>query len=105
MLDHSLLLTDLYQLSMMEVYDRHDMRQTAVFELFVRKLPAKRGFLMMAGLEQLVQFLEQIALLGGGARMAAFNRPVLAWLRRRLGRHTLHRRPRQHGRGHGFLYR
>jgi nicotinate phosphoribosyltransferase len=60
MIDNSLLLTDLYQLSMMEVYARHDMRQTAVFELFVRKLPARRGFLMMAGLAQLVQFLEQM---------------------------------------------
>jgi nicotinate phosphoribosyltransferase len=60
MLDHSLLLTDLYQLSMLEVYERYDMRDTAVFELFVRKLPSRRGFLMMAGLEQLVQFLEQM---------------------------------------------
>jgi nicotinate phosphoribosyltransferase len=60
MLDHSLLLSDLYQLSMLEVYQRYDMRETAVFELFVRKLPSRRGFLMMAGLEQLVQFLEQM---------------------------------------------
>jgi nicotinate phosphoribosyltransferase len=60
MLDNSLLLTDLYQLSMLEVYARHGMEQTAVFELFVRKLPARRGFLMMAGLEQLVQFLERM---------------------------------------------
>lgn len=71
MLDHSLLLTDLYQLSMMEVYGRHDMRQTAVFELFVRKLPRKRGFLMMAGLEQLVQFLEQMR----------YSAEELEWLR------------------------
>lgn len=60
MLDHSLLLTDLYQLSMMEVYARHGMQQSAVFELFVRKLPARRQFLMAAGLESLVQFLEQM---------------------------------------------
>jgi nicotinate phosphoribosyltransferase len=58
MLDDSLLLSDLYQLSMLEAYARHGMQQTAVFELFVRKLPARRGFLMMAGLEQLAQFLE-----------------------------------------------
>jgi len=71
MLDHSLLLTDLYQLSMMEVYGRHDMRQTAVFELFVRKLPRNRGFLMMAGLEQLAQFLEQMR----------YSAEELEWLR------------------------
>ncbi|MGD9881370.1 MAG: nicotinate phosphoribosyltransferase [Reyranella sp.] len=71
MLDHSLLLTDLYQLSMMEVYRRHDMSERAVFELFVRKLPAGRGFLMMAGLEQLVHFLEQMR----------YSPEELAWLR------------------------
>lgn len=60
MLDHSLLLTDLYQLSMMEVYARHGMQQNAVFEFFVRKLPARRRFLMVAGLEPLVRFLEQM---------------------------------------------
>jgi nicotinate phosphoribosyltransferase len=34
------------------------MTETAVFELFVRKLPPGRGFLMAAGLEQAVGFLE-----------------------------------------------
>jgi nicotinate phosphoribosyltransferase len=71
MLDHSLLLTDLYQLSMMEVYARHEMHQRAVFELFVRKLPVRRRFLMMAGLEQLVHFLEQMR----------YSAEELAWLR------------------------
>ena len=58
MLDHSLLLSDLYQLSMLEVYRAEGMDKIAVFELFVRKLPARRGFLMAAGLEQLLGFLE-----------------------------------------------
>ena len=71
MLDHSLLLGDLYQLSMLEVYQRHGMDKTAVFELFVRKLPSRRGFLMMAGLEQLVQFLEQMH----------YSEQELEWLR------------------------
>ena len=53
MLDHSLLLSDLHQLSMLEVYRPQSMDAAAVFELFVRKLPFRRGFLMMAGLEQL----------------------------------------------------
>ncbi|MFZ5780007.1 MAG: nicotinate phosphoribosyltransferase [Pseudomonadota bacterium] len=60
MIDHSLLLTDLYQLSMLEVYDRHRMEQTAAFELFVRKLPDRRDFLMAAGLTTLVEFLERM---------------------------------------------
>ena len=71
MIEHSLLLTDLYQLAMLEAYSVHGMDETAVFELFVRKLPAERGFLMAAGLEQAVGFLE-------GMRFAPDE---LAWLR------------------------
>ncbi|MCW3474588.1 nicotinate phosphoribosyltransferase [Limobrevibacterium gyesilva] len=58
MLEQSLLLTDLYELAMLEAYAAHGMAGTASFELFVRKLPPTRGFLMAAGLEQLVGFLE-----------------------------------------------
>jgi nicotinate phosphoribosyltransferase len=56
----SVLLTDLYQLSMLYVYWRLGMEQTAVFEFFVRKLPSSRRFLVAAGLEQLVEYLEQL---------------------------------------------
>jgi nicotinate phosphoribosyltransferase len=52
------LLTDLYQLSMLQAYRDAGMTRTACFELFVRKLPARRGFLMAAGLAQVVEFLE-----------------------------------------------
>ena len=55
------LLTDLYQLNMMPAYLEHGDTDTAVFELFVRKLPASRGFLMAAGLEQALEFLETCA--------------------------------------------
>ena len=54
------LLTDLYQLTMLNAYFAHGMRETAVFELFVRKLPASRNFMMAAGLEQALTFLEQL---------------------------------------------
>jgi nicotinate phosphoribosyltransferase len=36
------------------------MRDTAVFELFVRRLPRTRRFLLAAGLEQAVQYLESL---------------------------------------------
>ncbi len=55
--DHSLLLTDLYQLNMVEAYLAEGMHEHAVFEFFVRKLPRTRGFLMAAGLEQAVRFI------------------------------------------------
>jgi nicotinate phosphoribosyltransferase len=54
------LLTDLYQLTMLDAYRRHRMEDTAVFELFVRKLPAGRNFLMAAGLEQALDYLERL---------------------------------------------
>lgn len=52
------LLTDLYQLNMMQAYLDHEHTKTAVFEFFVRKFPARRGFLVAAGLEQALDFLE-----------------------------------------------
>jgi nicotinate phosphoribosyltransferase len=54
------LLTDLYQLNMIEAYLARSETKTAVFELFVRRLPARRGFLMAAGLEQALEFLEDL---------------------------------------------
>lgn len=56
----SALLTDLYQLTMLQGYFDQGMNETAVFEFFVRKLPAKRNFLIAAGLEQALAFLEQV---------------------------------------------
>ncbi|HYM72666.1 MAG TPA: nicotinate phosphoribosyltransferase [Stellaceae bacterium] len=55
------LLTDLYQLNMLTAYRDHGMTDIAVFELFVRKLPMRRGFLMAAGLEQALCHLETLA--------------------------------------------
>jgi nicotinate phosphoribosyltransferase len=56
----SALLTDLYQLTMIQAYLRHGMEEEAVFELFIRKLPPHRNFLLAAGLEQVVEFLSQL---------------------------------------------
>jgi nicotinate phosphoribosyltransferase len=60
----SALLTDLYQLNMMQVYLAHDETQTAVFEFFVRKLPARRGFLLAVGLEQVLDYLTNLRFTG-----------------------------------------
>ncbi len=57
---NSPLLTDLYQLNMMQAYLDHGKMGTAVFEFFVRKLPPNRGFLVAAGLEQALGFLESL---------------------------------------------
>ena len=50
----SALLTDLYQLTMLDAYLEQGMCDQAVFEFFVRRLPENRSFLMAAGLEQLL---------------------------------------------------
>lgn len=54
------LLTDYYQLNMSQAYLELGQVRTAVFELFIRKLPDRRGFLMAAGLEQALDFLETL---------------------------------------------
>lgn len=68
----SLLLTDLYELGMLDAYRREGMEAPACFEFFVRKLPPCRNFLVAAGLAQVVEFLED----------ARFAEEELAWLER-----------------------
>ncbi len=68
----SALLTDLYQLTMLQGYHDCGMDETAVFEFFVRRLPPERGFLIAAGLEQALQFLENLK----------FSRSELEWLQK-----------------------
>lgn len=45
------LLADLYQFTMLQTYLEQDMQDTAVFELFMRKLPPDRNFMVAAGLD------------------------------------------------------
>ncbi len=52
------LFTDLYELNMAASYLRRGMDQEATFSLFVRRLPPNRGFLVAAGLEPCLEFLE-----------------------------------------------
>jgi nicotinate phosphoribosyltransferase len=54
------LLTDLYELNMVASYLRRRMNGTATFSLFVRRLPATRGFIVAAGVESCLDFLEQM---------------------------------------------
>lgn len=56
----SALLTDLYELTMAQAYLEQKMDQLAVFEFFVRKLPAHRNFLLAAGLEQVLDYLSEL---------------------------------------------
>ena len=55
------LFTDFYQLTMMSGYfDAGKYHQSAVFELFFRKIPQQGGYCLTAGLEQALDFLENL---------------------------------------------
>lgn len=55
------LLTDLYELNMAASYLRRGMVAPATFSLYVRGLPAERGFVVTAGLEPCLTFLESFS--------------------------------------------
>src|SRR5262252_4826817 len=56
---------------MIQAYLDHGDTDTAVFELFVRALPARRRFLLAAGLHQALDFLENLR----------FSPPEIDWLK------------------------
>ena len=82
----SLLLTDLYELTMLQTYFEHGMTGLAVFELFFRR-PAHeaRNFLVAAGLEQALEYLEDLhadeAELEWMAATGRFSRAFISRLR------------------------
>ena len=71
MREHSGLLTDLYELTMAAGYLQTGFEARATFELFVRNLPPQRNYLVAAGLEQALDFLEHVN----------FNDEEIAYLR------------------------
>jgi nicotinate phosphoribosyltransferase len=54
------LLADLYELTMAAGYVQTRFEARATFELFVRSLPPRRSYLVAAGLEQALDFLENV---------------------------------------------
>ncbi|MFN3658975.1 MAG: nicotinate phosphoribosyltransferase [Pseudolabrys sp.] len=65
------LTTDLYELNMVQAYLDRGEHSQAVFEFFVRRLPARRGFLLATGLAELLDYLETLR----------FAPEDLAWLK------------------------
>jgi nicotinate phosphoribosyltransferase len=64
------LLTDFYELTMLQAYFEQGMEDVAVFSLFVRRLPAQRNYLVAAGLDDVLHYLETLA----------FDRAAIAYL-------------------------
>lgn len=75
--EKSALLADLYQLSMLQAYHHHGMHGQASFELFFRRLPPGRSFLVCAGLEAALNWIESFG----------FEADELRWLAS-IGRFT-----------------
>ena len=69
---HSGLLADLYELTMAAGYVETRFEARATFELFVRTFPPRRSYLVAAGLEQALEFLENVR----------FDADEIAYLRR-----------------------
>ncbi len=79
------LLVDLYELTMADAYQREGIDQEpATFSLFVRALPATRGFIVAAGLDDALGWLEQLRFgpdeLGAVSRLGLFDDAFLDWL-------------------------
>ena len=66
------LTTDLYELNMVQAYLDRGENNEAVFEFFVRKLPTRRGFLLAAGLEDALDYLETLR----------YSKDEIDWLKR-----------------------
>lgn len=82
--DNVALLTDLYELTMLHAYWREGMNDEAVFSLFARKLPQERNYLLACGLDDALQFLENLRFsresLDYLDTLPYFSKEFLGWL-------------------------
>ena len=80
------LFTDLYELTMLQAYLEEGLQDTAVFSLFVRRLPDGRHVLVACGLDTLLEQLESLRFssedLAYLTSLQLFSAPLLAWLGR-----------------------
>ena len=58
------LATDLYELTMAAGYFVNEVRARATFEMFVRDLPERRNYLLCAGLDPVLSYLESLRFTG-----------------------------------------
>mgnify|MGYP000744283324 FL=1 len=54
------LLTDLYELTMMQGYFKNPTNQTVIFDMFYRTNPCGGSFAIAAGLEQMIEYIENL---------------------------------------------
>ena len=54
------LMTDLYQLTMMQGYFESQSAETVVFDAFYRKNPCGNGYAIAAGLDQVIDYIKNL---------------------------------------------
>ena len=57
---NAVLLTDLYELNMLQSYFDEGMNDVAVFDMFIRRLPSNRNYFVACGLEHVLHYLESL---------------------------------------------
>ncbi len=55
------MLIDFYELTMANSYFEHNKNEEAVFDLFFRSVPDEGGYAVMAGLEQAIQYIQELS--------------------------------------------
>ncbi len=78
------LFTDFYELAMCASYFDNKKFEPATFDLFIRRLPTNRGYLLFAGLEQVLLYLQSIKFTEEHLKYLkkqGFNQPFLDYLR------------------------
>jgi nicotinate phosphoribosyltransferase len=78
------LVTDLYQLTMLQSYWREGMDGEATFSLYSRRLPEHRSFMLACGLEDVLHYLETLRFSPGSldylSSLGFFSSDFLSWL-------------------------
>ena len=78
------LFTDFYELTMCASYFDNKKFEPATFDLFIRRLPPNRGYLLFAGLEQALQYLQSVKFTEehlAYLKAQGFSQPFLDYLR------------------------
>ena len=80
------LLTDLYELTMMQGYFKEkDANETVIFDMFYRTNPHGNGFAICAGLEQVIEYIRDLRFDGSDIEylgsLGIFEEDFLEYLR------------------------
>lgn len=82
--ENASLVTDQYELAMVQAYWNEGLTEEATFSLYSRRLPSKRNFLLACGLDEVLTYLETLRFSPDGleflSTLGTFRDEFLAWL-------------------------